>query len=173
MRKGVKVTALLLGAVLLLGLAACGKKNVQNPQTTAAGSENTAETTAVLKQQIKVAALKGPTAIGMVQLMENAKEQTAKNDYEFQIAATADEFSADLIKGNVALAALPCNAAATLYNKSNGKIRILGINTLGVLSILDTGDSVQTVADLKGKTIYTTGKGTTPALSVKQCRIKS
>ena len=65
------------------------KKNVQNPQTTAAGSENTAETTAVLKQQIKVAALKGPTAIGMVQLMENAKEQTAKNDYEFQIAATA------------------------------------------------------------------------------------
>ena len=84
MRKGVKVTALLLGAVLLLGLAACGKKNVQNPQTTAAGSENTAETTAVLKQQIKVAALKGPTAIGMVQLMENAKEQTAKNDYEFQ-----------------------------------------------------------------------------------------
>ena len=172
MRKGVKVTVLLFSAVLLLGLAACGKKNVQNPQTTAAGSENTAETPAVLKQQIKVAALKGPTAIGMVQLMENAKEQTAKNDYEFQIAATADEFSADLIKGNVALAALPCNAAATLYNKSNGKIRILGINTLGVLSILDTGDSVQTVADLKGKTIYTTGKGTTP-LSVKQCRIKS
>lgn len=167
MRKGVKVTALLLGAVLLLGLAACGKKNVQNPQTTAAGSENTAETTAVLKQQIKVAALKGPTAIGMVQLMENAKEQTAKNDYEFQIAATADEFSADLIKGNVALAALPCNAAATLYNKSNGKIRILGINTLGVLSILDTGDSVQTVADLKGKTIYTTGKGTTPEYTLR------
>ena len=167
MRKGVKVTALLLGAVLLLGLAACGKKNVQNPQTTAAGSENTAETTAVLKQQIKVAALKGPTAIGMVQLMENAKEQTAKNDYEFQIAATADEFSADLIKGNVALAALPCNAAATLYNKSNGKIRILGINTLGVLSILDTGDSVQTVADLKGKTVYTTGKGTTPEYTLR------
>ena len=167
MRKGIKVTALLLGAVLLLGLAACGKKNVQNPQTTAAGSENTAETTAVLKQQIKVAALKGPTAIGMVQLMENAKEQTAKNDYEFQIAATADEFSADLIKGNVALAALPCNAAATLYNKSNGKIRILGINTLGVLSILDTGDSVQTVADLKGKTIYTTGKGTTPEYTLR------
>ena len=167
MRKGVKVTALLLGAVLLLGLAACGKKNVQNPQTTAAGSENTAETTAVLKQQIKVAALKGPTAIGMVQLMENAKEQTAKNDYEFQIAATADEFSADLIKGNVALAALPCNAAATLYNKSNGKIRILGINTLGVLSILDTGDSVQKVADLKGKTVYTTGKGTTPEYTLR------
>ena len=103
----------------------------------------------------------------MVQLMENAKEQTAKNDYEFQIAATADEFSADLIKGNVALAALPCNAAATLYNKSNGKIRILGINTLGVLSILDTGDSVQTVADLKGKTIYTTGKGTTPEYTLR------
>lgn len=167
MRKGIKVTALLLSAVLLLGLAACGTKNVQNPQTTAAGSENTAETTAVLKQQIKVAALKGPTAIGMVQLMENAKEQTAKNDYEFQIAATADEFSADLIKGNVALAALPCNAAATLYNKSNGKIKILGINTLGVLSILDTGDSVQTVEDLKGKTIYTTGKGTTPEYTLR------
>ena len=95
----------------------------------------------------------------MVQLMENAKEQTAKNDYEFQIAATADEFSADLIKGNVALAALPCNAAATLYNKSNGKIRILGINTLGVLSILDTGDSVSDSCRFEGKDHLYNGKG--------------
>ena len=85
MRKRIKVTVLLFSAVLLLGLAACGKKNVQNPQTTAAGSENTAETTAVLKQQIKVAALKGPTAIGMVQLMENAKSRLLKMIMNFRL----------------------------------------------------------------------------------------
>lgn len=65
------------------------------------------------------------------------------------------------------IAALPCNAAATLYNKSNGKIKVLGINTLGVLYIVEKGNTVQNVADLKGKTIYTTGKGTTPEYTLK------
>lgn len=119
------------------------------------------------KQNITVAALKGPTAIGMVQIMKNAKDGNAADNYSFKIAGTADEFTADLIKGEVQIAALPCNAAATLYNKSNGKIKVMGINTLGVLYILDTGNDVNSVQDLKGKTIYSTGKGTTPEYTLR------
>lgn len=119
------------------------------------------------KQDITVAALKGPTAIGMVQMMKNAGEGGADNNYTFKVAGTADEFTADLIKGEVQIAALPCNAAATLYNKSGGKIKVMGINTLGVLYILDTGSSVNSIQDLKGKTIYSTGMGTTPEYTLR------
>lgn len=139
--------------------------------TSAAGSDVSAAASgtqgSTQKIDIKVAALKGPTAIGLVEVMDNAKKGTASNNYEFTIAGSADEFTADLLKGDIQIAALPCNAAATLYNKSNGKITVLGINTLGVLYVLDTGDSVQSVTDLKGKTIYITGKGTTPEYTLR------
>lgn len=154
--------AVTMGAVMLTG---CGN-NSNSASTT--GTQNTTEAqTEYVKKDIKVAALKGPTAIGMVQIMDNAKNGTAANNYDFTIAAAADEFTASLVKGDVQIAALPSNAAATLYNKSEGKLQVLGINTLGVLYILDTGDSVKSVADLKGKTIYTTGKGTTPEYTLR------
>ncbi len=156
-------TAVLLGVTALAG---CGgaSNSASNEQ-----SSTTQMTTAVeyVKQDIEVAALKGPTAIGMVKIMDNAKNGVAENNYNFHIEATADAFTAQLIKGDIQLAALPCNAAATLYNKSNGKIQVLGINTLGVLYVLDTGNSIQNVEDLKGKTIYTTGKGTTPEYTLR------
>lgn len=148
---------------LAVSIAGCGLKNKDTNYDLSGQNESDV----MQLQDIKVAALKGPTAIGMVELMKNAKEGNTENNYEFQIAASADEFSADLIKGDVQLAALPCNAASTLYNKSNGKIQMLGINTLGVLYILDTGNEVWSVSDLKGKTIYTTGKGTTPEYTLR------
>ena len=156
-------TAVLLGVTALAG---CG--GASNSASTEQSS-TTQMTTAVeyVKQDIEVAALKGPTAIGMVKIMDNAKNGVAENNYNFHIEATADAFTAQLIKGDIQLAALPCNAAATLYNKSNGKIQVLGINTLGVLYVLDTGNSIQNVEDLKGKTIYTTGKGTTPEYTLR------
>lgn len=153
-----RIISMLLAGVLIVALAGCGERN---------DSQNNSESTKTVKYDMKVAALKGPTSIGMVQIMKNNQEETAENNYEFQIAATADAFTADLLKGDVQLAALPCNAAATLYNKSEGKIKILGINTLGVLYIMDTGDSVSALTDLKGKTIYTTGKGTTPEYTLR------
>ena len=118
-------------------------------------------------KDIKVAALKGPTAIGMVKLMNDNEEKKTANNYTFQIEAAADAFTAGLIKGEVQIAAMPCNAAATLYNKSQGKISVVGINTLGVLYILDNKGEVKSVSDLKGKTIYTTGKGTTPEYTLR------
>lgn len=155
-----KMTALLLVVLILAQvITGCGG-TAQKPRETEGDSQS-------VKYDVSVAALKGPTGIGLVSLMKKNQENAALNNYTFNIAATADAFTADLLKGDVQIAALPCNAAATLYNKSNGKIQVLGINTLGVLYIMDTGNSVNSVADLKGKTIYTTGKGTTPEYTLR------
>ena len=147
---------------LVLLLALCMTLVVGCAGNTKTENKTEGQSVKTEKTDIKVAALKGPTAIGMVQIMENAKNGTALNNYNFKIAGTADEFTTDLIKGDIQIAAVPSNLAANLYNKSKGKVKIIGINTLGVLYILQTGDSVKSVEDLKGKTIYTTGKGTTP-----------
>lgn len=141
----------------------CGKSVTQ--ENTSINNTGTGED--YVSADIKVAALKGPTAIGMVKLMNDSEEKQTANNYTFQIEAAADAFTADLIKGNVQIAAMPCNAAATLYNKSQGKVSVVGINTLGVLYILDNKGEVKSVSDLKGKTIYTTGKGTTPEYTLR------
>ncbi|MDO5402300.1 MAG: ABC transporter substrate-binding protein [Eubacteriales bacterium] len=156
--KRLKKIAVMLMAVLTFALTITGC--VKND----AGNENISKE---VKHDISAAALKGPTGIGLVKIMEDNQNNTAKNNYTFNVAASADVFTADLLKNEVQIAALPCNAAATLYNKSNGKVRILGVNTLGVLYIMDTGSSVNSVADLKGKKIYTTGKGTTPEYTLR------
>ena len=159
-----KIVSVLLMLILCMSVVTgCGKGTTSNSDNNTS-TEN--ESTQAAKTDISVAALKGPTAIGMVQIMENAKNGTALNNYDFTIAGTADEFTTDLIKGEVQIAAIPCNLAANLYNKSGGKVKIIGINTLGVLDILQTGDSIKTIQDLKGKTIYTTGKGTTPEFTL-------
>lgn len=114
------------------------------------------------KIDIKIAALKGPTAIGMVKVMEDAASGTTANNYTFTVAGAADEISTGLVKGDFDIAAVPCNLASVLYNKTEGQIKLAGINTLGVLYIVETGNSINSVEDLKGKTIYSTGLGTTP-----------
>lgn len=121
----------------------------------------------VQKTDISVAALKGPTAIGMVKLMEDAKNGTAAGNYQFTIAGAADEITASLLKGDIQIAAVPSNLASVLYNRSKGGIRVAAVNTLGVLYIVETGDTVHSVADLKGKTIYSTGAGTTPEYTLR------
>lgn len=114
------------------------------------------------KIDINIAALKGPTGIGMVKLMQDAANGDALHNYNFTIAGEADEISTGLIKGEIDIAAVPCNLASVLYNKTQGKIKLAAVNTLGVLYIVETGNSIESVEDLKGKTIYSTGYGTTP-----------
>ncbi len=118
------------------------------------------------KTKISVAALKGPTAIGMVKLMADAKEGTTAGEYEFQTAGTADELTAGIVKGDISIAAIPCNLASVLYNRSKGGLKVAAVNTLGVLYIVETGNEIQSITDLKGKTIYSTGKGTTPEFAL-------
>ena len=124
-----------------------------------------AETAAVTGEEtaVRVMALKGPTAMGMVKLMDTAEAGPVNgNAYEFTIAASADEVTPKLVQGDADIAAVPANLASVLYNNTEGKIQVLAVNTLGVLYIVESGDTVQSAADLKGKTIYASGKGSTP-----------
>ncbi|MCE5196620.1 MAG: PhnD/SsuA/transferrin family substrate-binding protein [Negativicutes bacterium] len=114
------------------------------------------------KIAIRIGALKGPTALGMLQLMQKAEAKTTANQYDFTLAGAPEEISAKMIAGELDLAAIPANLAAVLYNKTEGMVKMAAINTLGVLFLLENGDSVHSVEDLRGKTIYATGQASTP-----------
>lgn len=164
-----KVILFMVFILCIMIPAGCAGKNSADPEkqneegsSAVSDQEASEETKPGTKTMIRVAALKGPTAIGMVKLMDDASRQEAVNDYDFVLSGTADEISAGLMKGDFDAAAVPCNLASVLYNKMEGQIRMAGINTLGVLYIVETGDSIKSVEDLKGRTIYSTGYGTTP-----------
>ena len=140
-----KLTSLLLSLGLAVSLLACSV----SAKTLSAGS-------------VCIAGLKGPTPMGLVQLLSMEKAGTAALDYDLQLYGAADEIVPKLIKGELDLAAIPANLAATLYQKTNGGIQVLAVNTLGVLYVVEKGNTVHSFADLKGRTILSTGKGTTP-----------
>lgn len=120
------------------------------------------ESEETLDRDLKVYALKGPTGMGMAKLMSDNDAGNAANNYDFTIASSPDEVTAEIIKGNYDIAALPTNLASVLYNKTEGNIRVAAVNTLGVLYILENGDTVQSLEDLNGKDLYATGQGSTP-----------
>ena len=129
-----KIVALLL--ICLLSLSAC----------------------ALADEPVRVAALKGPTAMGLVQLFDTHAE-----DYDVLIAGAADEVTPKLIQGQLDIAAVPVNLGSVLYNRTEGQVQLIAINTLGVLYVVEKGgESVNSLEDLKGRTIYATGKGSTP-----------
>ena len=129
-----KIVALLL--ICLLSLSAC----------------------ALADEPVRVAALKGPTAMGLVQLFDTHAE-----DYDVLIAGAADEVTPKLIQGQLDIAAVPVNLGSVLYNRTEGQVQLIAINTLGVLYVVEKGgETVNSMEDLKGKTIYATGKGSTP-----------
>ncbi|HBL84149.1 MAG: hypothetical protein A2Y17_12855 [Clostridiales bacterium GWF2_38_85] len=108
------------------------------------------------KVSLDILTLKGPTGIGMVKLMKD------NPDYNFTISSAPDEIVAAVIKGEYDIAAVPINLASTLYAKTNGELQIAAINTLGVLYILENGNTINSLEDLEGKKIYATGQGSTP-----------
>lgn len=158
------ILAAVTAAALCISLAACGASSSSSEATATAESapESTvAEATAspeTAAEGLRVAGLKGPTTMGLVNLMES----DAGANYTFSMYGAADEFVSKLVTGELDAAAVPANLAATLYQKTQGQVEVACVNTLGVLYIVENGDTVQSVADLKGQTIVTTGKGTTP-----------
>lgn len=140
-----KILLLLLAAALLL-LPACG--------ATAKGVS--------AEGPVRIAGLKGPTTMGLVNLLDMEQQGTAALDYDLQLYGTADEIVPGLIKGELDMAAIPANLAAALYQKTKGGIQVMAVNTLGVLYVVEKGDTVHSMADLAGRTILSTGKGTTP-----------
>ena len=169
-----KILSLLMATVLMaVAVVGCGAAASEDNGPTAefqaeketeeAPVEEATEETPAEDVDINVAALKGPTAMGMVKLMYDGENgETETNHYNFTISAAPDEITPQIIQGKVDIAAVPANLASVLYNKTEGQIQVLAINTLGVLYIVENGDTIHSVEDLKGKTIYASGKGATP-----------
>ena len=111
---------------------------------------------------IRLGGLKGPTSMGLVKLLKDDQEDVSSHSYSFTLAGSADEVTPKLIKGELDIAAVPANLAAILYHNTGGQIKLLAINTLGVLYIVEDGETVASLTDLKGKTIYATGRGAAP-----------
>lgn len=117
--------------------------------------------------EIRVGSLKGPTSMGILSLMERAKAGETRDSYSFRMAVGADELLPLVAKGELDIVLVPANVAAVLYRRTEGGVAVIDINTLGVLYIVTGTADISSVADLKGETIYLTGKGTTPEASLK------
>ena len=158
-----RVMSLGLSLALAISLAACSGSVSEAVSSASATAEPTAAPEAeVPVTTFRIAGLKGPTTMGMVKLMSDAEAGETHQDYQVTMYGAADEVVPLLVKGDIDLAAIPANLAANLYNQTEGKVQVAAINTLGVLYVVTTGDDVKSVEDLKGKTVYSTGKGTTP-----------
>ena len=158
-----RVMSLGLSLALAISLAACSGSVSEAVSSASATAEPTAAPEAEAPvTTFRIAGLKGPTTMGMVKLMSDAEAGETHQDYQVTMYGAADEVVPLLVKGDIDLAAIPANLAANLYNQTEGKVQVAAINKLGVLYVVTTGDDVKSVEDLKGKTVYSTGKGTTP-----------
>ena len=166
-----KLISLLLVWSMVLAFAGCGAGSTASVSSAASvdepavSKEEIAESTEEelsADEPLRIAGLKGPTTMGLVNLLSMQKDGLAAMEYDLQLYGAADEIVPLLMKGELDMAAIPANLAATLYQKTNGGIQALAVNTLGVLYVVEQGDTVHSFADLTGRTILSTGKGTTP-----------
>lgn len=104
--------------------------------------------------EVRVTALNGTTGFGMAQLMDSAAKGNAALNYSFAVETDAANINAALINGEIDIAALPTNAASVLYNKTEGGVKVIALNTLGVLYVVENGATVNSIEDLAGKTVY-------------------
>lgn len=151
-----KIIALVLTLIFVLGLAACGAKN---PVPEIPSSDDTSSSTETV--ETRIVTLKGPTGIGMAKMMDDAATDPSLK-YTFTVAAQPTEAVAAVSGGKADIASVPTNLAATLYKKTEKGVKMIAINTLGSLYILENGNTINSFADLKGKTVYATGQGANP-----------
>lgn len=156
MKTAKKFLTLLLTLALFLGLAACGAN--ETPDASSDITSSNATKTAV---SVKLAALKGPTGIGAVHLVNGSSDNEVVT-YDSTLYADPTEVVAECIKGSVDIAAVPTNSASVIYQKTNGAYQALCLNTLGTLYIMENGNTVTDIKSLEGKTVYATGEGAVP-----------
>ena len=132
-----KILVIFLALTLALSAVGCGKEEAAEP--------------------VKVAALAGPTGMGLAYLMQDQADA-----YQVEILTAPDQVTAKVISDEVDIAAVPINLASVLYNKTEGQVEAIAINTLGVLYLLENGNTINSIADLAGKTVYSVGQGSTP-----------
>ncbi len=151
-----KIVSLVLVLLLVLGLAACGKADSKKP-----ASKPDAEITK-LDVDCNVYVLQGPTGIGAAALWDKAEKGEGSLNYNFNMVAANDEIVAKVVNGDADIAAVATNVASNLYNKTNGGVTVLAVNTLGVLNVVTKDENIKSIADLRGKTVYLPGQGANP-----------
>lgn len=159
-----KLLALTMALLMLGGaLAGCGQKSAETttpaPETSAP-VETTAQPTQETGDTVRFAVLNGPTGVGAAKLMADNDAGTTANSYNVEVFTANEQVAAGLTNGEIDIAAVASNVAANLYNKTDGGIQMLAVSGLGVLYILENGDTVHSLADLQGKTIYAINQGT-------------
>ncbi len=175
-----KLVIICLSLILLLSVFACAKKQptaeqpvqstdaplpTEAPKATDApvvteatvATEAPTEAPAEPQDPVNVAALAGPTGMGLAYMMQDMLDR-----YSVELFTAPDQVTAKIINGEVDIAAVPINLASVLYKKTEGKINVIAINTLGVLYVLENGNTINSISDLAGKTIWSTGEGSTP-----------
>ena len=131
-----------LVAVVFTGCSSSGSTESGSNSSTASQTQTSTPV------DMNVTALKGPTAMGMVKFMNDCEEETiTDNNYNFSIAASIDEVTPKIVQGEIDIAAVPANVASVLYNNTEGGVKVLAINTLGVLYMVESGDTIHSVED--------------------------
>ena len=163
--KRTRISALFLALALSVGLLAGCTQQPSEPTATPSAqpvesTQPSQEPVTAERPEVNLAMLSGPTGMGAAKLMADNTDGLTLNDYTVTVAAQPTDLTGKLTSGELDIAALPTNVAAALYNKTNGAIQMLALNTLGVLHILENGDTVHSLADLSGKTLYAINQGT-------------
>jgi NitT/TauT family transport system substrate-binding protein len=157
--------ALMLVFILVFTLVGCQAQTETTPVEDTEVAVTEAETQVEVETQkpvLKIGTLKGPTGMGMAYLMEQNELKTSAIDYTFDIVGAPDQLIGKIAQGEVQIAAVPTNLASILNTKTEGKIQLLAVNTLGVLYVVENGDSIQSIEDLKGVEMKSSGKGASP-----------
>ena len=152
--KFTQILSLAIAVLMLFMFVSCDKTPSEstNPAETSSTETETQQPDTSLP--VRVSVLNGTTGFGIAKLMNDHKNNTATLNYSFSVESDASIITANLIKGDIDIAALPTNAASTLYNKTEGDVTVLALNTLGVLYVIENGDTVKNLSDLEGKTVY-------------------
>lgn len=169
------LSVLLVASMAMTMMVGCGARKSDTQADTQEGTETVTGAsdtqTQVAEEEpttIRVGAMSGPTAMGMVKLMSDGAAGETANTYEFaELATEASAFVTPLAQGELDIAAIPSNLAATLYNKTEGGVKVVATVNTGVLYIVERGESVQSLADLAGKTVYATGQGAVPEYTLR------
>jgi len=146
-----KIFTIMLVAILLPAFVSCSSQ--EYPQNYDAPT-------------VRIAAMRGPTALGLLQLMDAAEQDNTIGNYEFTLLGMPDQVPPLLARGDIDIAAVPSNLAAILHNNPDIDIQVLAIVTLGVLHIVDTTGEIHSVSDLAGRTIFVSGQGAMPEFAL-------
>ncbi len=162
-----KILTILLAALMILSLFACGSNNTPAETTQSSDSSEPVSTEASTDEvkkddtPIKIAVLNGTTGFGIAPLYSKVSSGEIKN-YSIDFYADATLIPPQIISKSVDIAAVPTNLASTLFKKTEGAIQVLCVNTLGVLYLIENGNTVNSLQDLSGKTVYVPGQGSNP-----------